>query len=157
MQNDYAWSEVGTRAHVQANKRRGKSYSLIADLSIHGMQAPFIVDGSVNADTFLFYVKEILAPTLRAGQIVVMDNCTAHNKIELTDFFKTLDIQVWFLPAYSPDLSPIELAFNSIKDFLKKLSAQSFSSLSTAVKDAIASIPLADILAWFRLCGYCPH
>lgn len=86
-----------------------------------------------------------------------MDNCTAHKKAELIDFFQPLNIQVWFLPAYSPDLSPIELAFNSIKDFLKKISAQSFSSLSTAVKDAIDSIPLADILAWFRLCGYYPH
>lgn len=157
MQNEYAWSEVGTRAHVCKNKRKGKSYSLLADLSLHGMQAPFIVDGSVNANDFLFYAQEILLPTLRSGQIVVMDNCTAHSKSLLTELFETNDIQIWFLPAYSPDLSPIELAFNQIKQLLKKASAQSFSSLSNAIKEAIDSITLSDILAWFRLCGYSPQ
>jgi len=157
MQRDYAWSEVGTRAHVHKNARKGKSYSLIADLSVHGVQAPFMVDGGVNINAFLYYVENILLPTLRPGQIVVMDNCSAHDKAELEDIFEEHGIELWFLPTYSPDLSPIELAFNNIKDSLKDASAQSIKTLPSAVMQAIKSISLADILAWFRLCGYYPH
>lgn len=157
MQGEYAWSDVGTRAHVHKNRRRGKSYSLIADLSVHGVQAPFIVDGGVNTNAFLFYVEEILLPTLGPGQIVVMDNCSAHNQAELEDIFEEHDIQLWFLPTYSPDLSPIELAFNNIKNSLKDASAQCRKTLLSAVMQAINAISLADILAWFRLCGYYPH
>ena len=157
MQREYAWSEVGTRAHVHKNRRRGKSYSLIADLSVHGIQAPFMVDGGVNVNAFLYYVEEILLPTLHPGQIVVMDNCSAHDQAELEDIFESHDIELWFLPTYSPDLSPIALAFNNIKDSLKDSSAQSLKTLLPAVIQAIRSISLADILAWFRLCGYYPH
>ncbi len=157
MQRDYAWSEVGTRAHVHKNGRRGRSYSLIADLSVHGIQAPFMIDGGVNINAFLYYVEEILLPNLRSGQIVVMDNCSAHNQAELKDIFENHDIELWFLPTYSPDLSPIELAFNNIKDALKDTSAQSLKTLLPTVMQAIKSISLADILAWFRLCGYYPH
>ena len=157
MQREYAWSEQGTRAHVHKNRRRGKSYSLIADLSVHGVQAPFIVDEGVNVNAFLFYVEEVLLPTLRPGQIVVMDNCPAHDRAELEDIFEEHDIQLWFLPTYSPDLSPIELAFNNIKDSLKDTSAQCRETLLPAVMQAINSISLSHILAWFRLCGYCPH
>ena len=157
MQRDYAWSEVGTRAHVHKNRRSGKSYSLIADLSVHGLQAPFIVDGGVNTNAFLYYAEEILLPTLRSGQIVVMDNCSAHNQAELEDIFDSHGIELWFLPAYSPDLSPIELAFNKIKGVLKDNAAQSIQTLLPAIMNAICSISLADILAWFRCCGYYPH
>ena len=157
MQRDYAWSAIGVPAYVQSDKRLGKQQSLLASLSLEGVTSSLLIEGSVDTDTFLFYLEHHLLPTLVAGQRVIMDSCPIHLSDRVNDLIVAKGAQLELLPTYSPDLSPIEQAFSKIKTILKSLAAQTPEALSMAVKQAIDSITLKDIIGWFRDCGYEAH
>lgn len=157
MQTDYAWSLAGTRAHVHSDKRKGKHVSLLAAMSLEGVTSSLLLAGSVDSAVFAHYVREYLIPTLREGQIVVLDNCKIHLGDTIKELIEACGAQLWLLPAYSPDLSPIENAFSKLKPLLKASAASCLNTLSLAVQKATNSISLADILGWFRLCGYSAH
>jgi len=157
MHRDYAWSLQGRRAHVHSDKRNGTQVSLLAALSLEGFLASLLVEGSVDAAVFAYYLHNYLCPVLREGQIVVLDNCKIHLGDSIPAMIEAKGAKLCFLPAYSPDLSPIENAFSKLKTILKSLGASCLDSLSLAVHQAMNSISLADIIAWFRLCGYPAH
>lgn len=119
--------------------------------------ASLLVEGSVDTEVFLHYVRDGLCPSLKAGQIVVMDNCKIHLSDTIRTAIEAAGASLWFLPPYSPDLSPIENAFSKLKSILKGLGATCLDSLSLAVRKALDAISLQDILAWFDLCGYPAH
>lgn len=144
-------------AYVQGDKRQGEHLSLLASLSLDGVTSSLLVKGSVDSTVFLHYVEHELAPSLQAGQIVVMDNCPIHVKAKIEALLEPKGVALWMLPAYSPDLSPIEEAFSKIKSILKACAARSLESLSLALKKAFDAITLSDILGWFRDCGYFAH
>ena len=157
MQRDYAWSPKGIPAYVHSDKRLGKQASLLASLSLEGITSSLLIEGSVDSEVFLYYLEQHLMPTICAGQLVIMDNCPIHLSERVSELIVAKGAQVKFLPAYSPDLSPIEQAFAKIKPILKTFSAQCLEDLSMALKQAIDSISLADIIGWFRDCGYRAH
>lgn len=119
-----------------------------------GGTACMTVEGAVNAEVFRSYVSEILLPTLRTGDILVMDNLSAHKDRLALDLLKDAGVTVRFLPAYSPDLNPIELMWSKAKALLRKAEARTNEALLLAIGDALSRVARKDATHWFAHCGY---
>lgn len=152
----YARAPRGERARGSVPRNRGKNTTLIAALSLEGMGAAMILEGSANATAFESYVEQILAPSLQAGQIVVMDNLQAHKGARVRLAIETKGCQVLFLPAYSPDFSPLEEAFSKLKTALRRAGARTREALEEAIGQALLTITSQDTRGWFQHCGYFP-
>ena len=150
----YARSLKGKRAYGTIVRKRGKNVTMITDLSLHGLGEVFIIDGAANGDIFEAYVKQILAPTLKAGEIVVMDNCSIHKREKVRQLIEARGWELRFLPAYSPDFSPIEEAFSKVKTVLRRIGARTCENLHEALKYAITTVTASDASGWFWHCGY---
>jgi transposase len=151
----YARSPQGEAAYTQEPYRPEEKVNLLAGLTLEGVVAPWLVhEGSVDTPVFLYYVEHILCPNLKAGSILVLDNFVVHKHSRVRTLLESKDIQVLFLPTYSPDLNPIELAFAKLKSLLRKQAIVTFASFSHAIKQSLDSLSLHEIMAWFRHCGY---
>lgn len=128
--------------------------SLISSIRLNGEQAPFMFKGSLNGEVFSIYIREILAPTLKEGDIVVIDNLSVHKVTGLLEPIYQKGATVMFLPPYSPDMNPIELSWSKLKSILRKLKPRSFDDLVIAMKIALESITESDIVGWFKHDGY---
>jgi transposase len=115
------------------------------------------LDGAMNAAAFLAYVEQVLAPTLRPGDIVIMDNLPAHKPANIRQAIEATGADLRFLPPYSPDFNPIELAFSKIKALLKKAAARTVEDLWDAIRHAIDAITPADCRSFFTATGYEPE
>lgn len=113
-----AWSRRGERARLSAPRNRGKNTTLLASMTLSGMGPTLAVAGGTTKEVFEAYVERVLAPTLRPGQVVVLDNLAAHKGEEVRELVEARGCEVLFLPAYSPDYNPIEEAFSKIKGLL---------------------------------------
>jgi transposase len=152
----YARAPKGERATGSIPRNRGKNTTLIASLSLQGMGATMILDGSANAAAFEVYVEQLLAPSLQAGTIVVMDNLRAHQGERVRQAIEAKGCQVLFLPGYSPDLSPIEETFSKLKSFLRRAGARTREALEEAICQALLTVTTQDARGWFGHCGYVP-
>jgi transposase len=150
----YAWAPTTERAYGTVPRNHGKNTTLIAALTLQGMGPALTLQGAVDTPAFVAYVREILAPTLRPGQIVVLDNLSAHTDPQVRQAIEARDCQVLYLPAYSPDFSPIEAAFAKIKAYLRRVGARTTEALSTALAQALDRISVQDARGFFRHCGY---
>jgi transposase len=133
----------------------GANLTLIASLSMQGMGEAMLLDGSADAAAFETYVEQILAPSLRPGQIVILDNLSIHLGPRVKQAIEERSCQVLFLPAYSPDFSPIEGAFSKLKTILRRVGTRTREALQDAIIQALPTITATDALGWFRHCGYC--
>jgi len=113
-----------------------------------------ILEGSADTIAFEVYVEQILAPSLHAGQIVIMDNLQAHKSARITQIIEAKGCQLLFLPSYSPDLSPIEEAFSKLKAALRRMGARTREALEEAIARALLTITAQDAQGWFQHCGY---
>ncbi len=155
MSRSHARAPKGRRACSSTPHHPGERVNLIAALSTSGIQAPWLVTGgSVDTSAFVTYVKHILGPTLRPGQIVILDNYSVHTSAEVCDLIAARECTLLFLPTYSPDLNPIENAFSKLKALLRQTPAATQDALSHAVKHACNAISLQDTRAFFNHCGY---
>jgi transposase len=150
----YARAPRGERAVDSVLRNYGCNVSLIAALRLEGMTAPFVVEGSLNSAVFEAYVQQGLAPTLQPGDIVVMDNLGCHKTDTVRQLIEARQASILFLPAYSPDLSPIEQAFSKLKHFLRRLKALTFEALLDAIADALQTIAPLDAIGFFADCGF---
>ena len=150
----YARAPKGERARGSVPRNRGKNTTLIAALSLEGMGAAFILEGSANTTAFELYVEQVLTPSLHAGQIVVMDNLQAHKSARVRTAIEAKGCQLLFLPSYSPDLSPIEEAFSKLKTALCRAGARTREALEEAIAQALLTITAQDAQGWFQHCGY---
>jgi transposase len=132
----------------------GANLTLIASLSLSGMGEALMLDGSADAAAFETYVEQILAPSLRPGQIVILDNLSIHQGPQVKQAIEARGCQLLFLPSYSPDLSPIEEAFSKLKAILRRVGARTREALQEAIIQALPSITSQDALGWFLHCGY---
>src|SRR5947209_14422973 len=130
--------------------------TVIASLSLRGMGEALILDGAANAEIFELYIEQILAPSLQPGQIVIMDNLSIHKGNKVRQLIEARGCQVLFLPAYSPDLSPIEEAFSKVKAVLRRIGARTREALQEALEYALTTISVSDASGWFSHCGYLP-
>lgn len=150
----YARAPRGKRARGIIPRKRGKNVTMITDLSLRGLGEAFMIDGAVNGDLFEAYIEHIFVPTLSSGEIVMMDNLSAHKGKKVRQLIEAKGCLLLFLPAYSPDLSPIEEAFSKVKNFLRSIGARTREELYKAIEDSMLTITSNDIIGWFRHCGY---
>jgi transposase len=127
---------------------------LLSSMSLEGMGPTLAVEGATTAVVFEAYVEQVLAPSLRAGQIVVMDNLGAHRPKRVRDLIEERGCELIYLPSYSPDYNPIEEAFAKIKNLLRKASARSKEALVEAIAAALSAVTAADTRGFFEHAGY---
>jgi transposase len=132
----------------------GPHYTLVAALSLQGIQAPLMFEGAMNTTTFETYVEQVLSPTLCAGDIVLADNLTAHKSDAARVAIEARGAHLEFLPPYSPDLNPIEKCWAQVKQALRTAKARTWDDLLIAVRDALLAVTPHDAAAWFAHCGY---
>ena len=134
-----------------------KTMTFIAGLRSDGLTAPWVIDGAMNGDAFEHYVKTQLAPTLKKGDVVVLDNLKAHKRDSVRRVVEKRGAWLLFLPPYSPDFNPIELAFSKLKSLLRKAAARTKKELDDAIADAIERYPAEECANYFKACGYEPE
>lgn len=147
----------GERIAEGVPQNRGENISVLAALSVDGVSAPMTVNGAVDGEVFLVYVRDVLCPTLNEGDIVVMDNLTAHKVAGVEEAIEAKGARVEYLPPYSPDMNPIEKCWSKIKTFLRRVKARTREALEAALREALLQITEADARAWFTHCGYPVH
>jgi transposase len=154
----YARAPRGERAFGSVPRNRGKNTTLIASMTLEGaMGEAMAVEGSTKAFVFEAYVEHFLAPTLQEGQIVVMDNLGAHKTDRVRELIEERGCELLFLPAYSPDLNPIEEAFSKVKAHLRKAAARTREALVEALGEGLSSITPQDAAGWLAHCSYEPE
>ena len=112
------------------------------------------LEGAADADAFVAYLAHFLVPTLKPGQIVVMDNLSVHKDERVAPLIAGAKCRLVYLPAYSPDFTPIEQAFSKLKAFLRRAEARTREALEEAITAALATITATDAAGWFTACGY---
>jgi transposase len=150
----YARSPKGKRAYGAIPRNRRANITLLASLSLQGMGEALILEGSADAPVFELYIEQILAPSLQAGQIVILDNLSTHIGEKVRQAIEARGCQLLFLPSYSPDFSPIEEAFSKLKACLRRVGARTQEALQEAIGQALLTITKQDALGWFTHCGY---
>lgn len=150
----YARALGGARTTEAVPRNYGQSTSMIATLSIDGVEAPMLIEGSVDTLVFNAYCEQVLQPTLKPGDVIVLDNLAAHRASRIKEIAASCGARVLWLPPYSPDFSPIELMWSKVKAYLKKVKARTQEQLEKAIAEALKTITLNDCLNWFRHCGY---
>ncbi len=150
----YGRAAPGQRVHDAVPGDRGGNVSTIGALGLDGMRTGLSVPGPIDGDTMLFFVEELLVPTLHRGDIVLLDNNPIHKLDDIEDAIEAAGAWVLFLPTYSPDLNPIENCWSKVKALLRSLKPRTLPDLLDALTEAFASITVHDILGWFRHCGY---
>lgn len=151
----YGWAPHDQRATGRAPRNHGKNTTLVAALTPDGLQEPWLlVEGAMNTETFEWYIREQLAPRLRPGQVVILDNLSVHKAASIREALAERQCEVLFLPPYSPDFTPIEQAFSKLKAILRGLGARTQDALQEAVRLAVEAITRDDVAAWFAHAGY---
>ena len=131
-----------------------RTTTFVAGLRLGGIEAPMVVDGPINGEFFLAYVRRVLVPVLRPGDLVIMDNLGSHKGAAVRAAIEAAGAELRFLPAYSPDLNPIENAFSKLKALLRKAAARTRDALWTAVVTAIDAFTPAECENYFTAAGY---
>ena len=150
----YAYSPKGRRAYAEVPRNRGANTTLLASMSLEGMGPCLAVEGPTTAAVFEAYVEKVLAPSLRHGQIVVVDNLGAHKGESVRELIEKRGCQLLYLPPYSPDYNPIEEAFSKIKGALRKAQARTREALIEALGVAISAVTARDAHGFFEHGGY---
>lgn len=153
----YARAEGGQRAHQATPLHGGPNVTLVAALTPSGLQAAMTVSGAINGDVFAAYLDQVLGPTLRPGDVVVLDNLPAHKVDGLAERVEAHGARLLYLPPYSPDFNPIELAFSKLKTWLRTAQARTREALESVLQEAIEWITELDAKNWFDHCGYHVH
>ena len=150
----YGRAAPGQRVRDQVPGDRGGNVSTIGAIALDGIRTGLSVPGAIDGATMLFFVEELLVPTLKRGDIVFMDNNPIHKLDAIEDAIEAVGAWVLFLPTYSPDLNPIENCWSKVKSRLRSLKPRALPDLLDALVEAFSSITLQDLLGWFRHCGY---
>jgi transposase len=151
----YGWAPHDQRATGSVPRNHGHTTTLVAALTPDGLREPWLlIEGAMTTATFEWYIREQLAPRLRAGQVVVLDNLSAHKAASIHEALAARGCDLLFLPPYSPDLTPIEQAFSKLKAILRGLGARTQEALQEAVRRATEAITPDDAAAWFAHAGY---
>lgn len=154
MTRHYGRAPKGIRAYDRVPNGRWETTTMIAAIGRNGAQAPWVLPGPMDGAAFAVWAAQVLAPTLRPGDIVVMDNLSAHKNPAARTAIEATGALVWNLPPYSPDLNPIEKMWSKIKALLRKAKAREPEALFQAISEAFSQVSFQDITNWFASCGY---
>jgi len=150
----YAWSPRGERARCSVPRNRGPNTTLLASMTAEGMGPCLAVEGATSRIVFEAYVQKVLVPSLRRGQVVVMDNLSAHKGERIRELIESTGCELLYLPPYSPDFNPIEEAFSKVKGLLRKAQARSRKALVEAIGKALDTVTARDARGFLEHCGY---
>jgi transposase len=154
MARAYARAPKGERVGGSVPKNWGDSVTIAACLTLEGIVAPFVRHGSMSAEWMEAYVEQVLAPELRDGDVVVMDNLASHKCERVRKLIAASGAELVFLPPYSPDLNPIERAWSKMKALLRRSAARTYDALYDGVTAALRAITPQDARGFFRHAGY---
>lgn len=154
MTRRYGRAYRGRRVRDRAPSGHWETTTMLSSIRADGTQASLSVCGATDALIFREYVRQVLAPSLRPGDIVIMDNLSAHKDEAALRLIEEAGASVEFLPPYSPDLNPIEKMWSKVKAVLRQLKARTQQDLEQAIGQALATVTPQDALAWFKSCGY---
>ncbi len=154
MTRRYGWAPTHERVVDSVPDTYGDNLTTVAAIGVSGVLAPTIFEGAMDGACFHAYVAQQLAPALEPGDIVVMDNLSAHKVRGVVELIEARGAQVVFLPPYSPDLNPIELCWSKVKTALRMAKARTVEALIAALADALRAVSVDDIMHWFAHCGY---
>ena len=144
--------------HLQVLRNRGRNTTLLASITLGGMGETMAVEGSTNQEVFeAYYLERVLAPTLEAGQMVIMDNLSAHKPARVRELIEERGCELVYLPAYSPEYNPIEEAFSKIKGMLRRAGARTKDALIEVSGEALSTVSAQDAQGYFKHAGYRPQ
>lgn len=144
----------GQRVHGSAPHGHWQTTTMIGSLRLEGASACVTLQGATDAEVFQAYIRDGLCPTLRPGDVVIMDNLSPHKSEPTLTLIAQAGAEVRFLPAYSPDLNPIEKMWSKVKNGLRTAEARTQPDLQQAIGAALASVTRQDAMGWFASCGY---
>lgn len=150
----YGRSPRGTRLHDHTPCSHWQTHTVVAGLRVEGVTAPAVFDGPIDTPTFRAYVEQVLVPTLRPGDVVVLDNLAVHKQPEIRTAIEAVGARVQFLPPYSPDFNPIEQAFAKLKAFLRAARPRSFDHVCELIAAAIPLFTPPECANYLRHSGY---
>lgn len=153
----YGRAAGGRRVDQAVPLHNGPNVTVVAALTPQGVEAVMQLDGAVNTASFVAYVEQVLGPTLAPGDVVVLDNLRVHKAPGVAEAVATFGARLLFLPPYSPDFTPVELAFSKLKTSLRTAQARTRDTLTQALQEALDWISETDAKNWFDHCGYHVH
>lgn len=153
----YGRAPRGERCRAPVPHGHWKTTTFVGGLTRDGVAAPMTLDGVMTGAAFLAYADQVLVPTLKPSDVVVMDNLPAHKPVAIREAIEATGASMQFLPPYSPDFNPIEMAFSKIKAALKKTAARTLHGLWDAIRDAVDAVTPTDARGFFTACRYEPE
>jgi len=138
---------------------RWKTMTMLSAIRLDGVveDATWLIDGPMDSHLFLNYIEQSLAPSLKPGDIVVMDNLSSHKVNGVRQAIEAVGADLWYLPAYSPDLNPIEKLWSKVKSWLRRATARTFDAVCQALGEALRSVTPEECSNYFTSCGYGEH
>jgi transposase len=152
----YGYAPRGERLRLSVPRGRGKNTTLLSSMTIKGMGPSLAVEGATTARVFETYVEKVLVPSLRTGQVVVIDKLGAHRPKRIGELIEQRGCELSYLPSYSPDCNPIEEAFAKIKNLIRQAAARTRGALVEAIGAALSAISARDARGFFEHAGYRP-
>jgi transposase len=152
----YGRAPIGQRCIDRTPYGHWKTMTMLSAIRLDGViqDATVVMDGPMNNATFLAYTRQCLAPSLRPGDIVVMDNLSSHKAVGVRQAIEAVGANLWYLPPYSPDLNPIEKMWSKVKTWLRRVGAKTFDTLTDAIGDALRAVHTNECTNYFNACGY---
>ena len=150
------WAPRGERLKAAVPHGHWKTMTFLAALRRDRVEAPWLLDGPIDGDSFRLYVEKVLVPTLRAGDIVIMDNLGSHKGKAVRQAIRAAGARLFFLPKYSPDLNPIEQLFAKLKHWLRKAAARTQDAVCDAIGRILETVTSAECANYFVEAGYAP-
>ncbi len=148
------WAPRGQRLKAEVPHRRWKTMTFVAALRHDRIDAPWLLDGPIDGDSFTAYVEKVLVPTLKPGDIVVMDNLGSHKGKDVRRAIRSAGAKLFFLPKYSPDLNPIEQLFAKLKHLLRKAAERTTDAVCTAIGQLLDQFTTQECANYFKQAGY---
>ena len=150
----YSRSIIGKRAIGKVPCNHGKNLTIVGAIALDGVRCTMAYEGGTTREIFLEFIREALLPSLRTGDVVVMDNLRSHHTEGVRESIESVGATVLYLPSYSPELNPIEKTWSKLKQLLRRAGARTLKRLSSALAHAIKKITCSDIAGWFTGSGY---
>jgi transposase len=144
----------GVRLHARCPHGHWRTTTMLSALRVDGSTAAMTIEGATDTEIFQAYVRHVLCPWLRPGDVVIMDNLTPHKNEQTLALIRQAGAGVRFLPAYSPDLNPIEKMWSKVKNFLRSAEARTADDLCDAIGRALREVTPSDARNWYACCGY---
>jgi transposase len=148
------WAPRGSRLVAKVPHGRWKTMTFLAALRHDRIDAPWFIEGPIDGESFRLYVKEVLLPTLRPGDIVILDNLGSHKSKAVRQLIRSVGARILFLPKYSPDLNPIEQVFAKLKHLLRKAAARTADAVCAAIADALDAFKPQECANYLKNSGY---